>query len=146
MEWLTELRGAVVGLDTAPLIYFIEDDLSYGHAVRPFFEAMDRGEFRVVTSALTLCEVLAQPFRKGARGLAEDYRRILLSAAHLTTVDVTPEIAERAAELRAEHNLRTPDAVQIATAVHEGASFLLTNDMRLRRVPALRVIVLADLA
>jgi len=48
-------------------------------------------------------------------------------------------------ELRAEHNLRTPDAVQIATAVHEGASFLLTNDIRLRRAPALRVIVLADL-
>ena len=145
MDWLRELRGAVVGLDTAPLIYFLQDDASYGPVVQPFFEAMDRGDFSAVTSTLTLCEVLAQPFRQGAAALVEEYRSILLNAAHLTTVDVTPEIAEAAARLRAEHGLRTPDAVQIATAVHQGASFLLTNDLKLRAIPVLKVVVLADL-
>jgi hypothetical protein len=42
MEWLEALRGAVVGLDTAPLIYFVEENPTYLPFVRPFFEAVDR--------------------------------------------------------------------------------------------------------
>ncbi|WP_225896572.1 type II toxin-antitoxin system VapC family toxin [Amazonocrinis nigriterrae] len=40
-------------------------------------------------------------------------------------------IAETAAQLRADSNLRTPDAIQIATAIRAGASFFVTNDARL---------------
>jgi hypothetical protein len=29
MEWLAQLQGLVVGLDTAPLIYFIEENSTY---------------------------------------------------------------------------------------------------------------------
>jgi len=58
MEWLKALRGTIVGLDTAPLIYFIEENPSYLPRVRPFFEAIDRGDIQVVTSVLTLTEVL----------------------------------------------------------------------------------------
>ena len=54
MEWMTGLRGTVVGLDTAPLIYFIEENPDYVSVVQPFFEAMDQGEFGVVTSVVTL--------------------------------------------------------------------------------------------
>jgi hypothetical protein len=43
------------------------------------------------------------------------------------------------------HNIRTPDAIQMATAMHEGASFLLTNDRRLPSTSALEVLVLDDL-
>ena len=57
MEWIEALRGSVVGLDTAPLIYFIEENPTYLPVVRPFFEAVDQGEFRVVTLVLTLTEV-----------------------------------------------------------------------------------------
>src|SRR5437764_9547125 len=70
MEWIEALRGTVVGLDTAPLIYFIEENPSYLHVVRPFFEAVDRGEFRVITSILTLTEVLVHPLRQGDHELA----------------------------------------------------------------------------
>jgi len=49
MEWLKELQGQVVGLDTAPLIYFIEQNEAYNEAyldlVRAFFHAMSQGEF-----------------------------------------------------------------------------------------------------
>ena len=58
MGWLTALQGKVVGLDTAPLIYLIEEHPVYLDRVRPFFEAMDRGEFAVVTSTVTLLKVL----------------------------------------------------------------------------------------
>jgi hypothetical protein len=54
MEWLTQLQGQVVGLDSAPLIYFIEENPTYLEMTDAFFEAMVRGEFRVVTSVVTL--------------------------------------------------------------------------------------------
>lgn len=55
------------------------------------------------------------------------------------------EIAETAAQLRAIHNLQSLDSIQMATAVREGASFVLTNDARLPSLPALRVLVLNEL-
>ncbi len=43
MEWINDLRGKTVGLDTAPLIYFIEENPTYLETATLFFEAMDRG-------------------------------------------------------------------------------------------------------
>lgn len=135
MEWVAALQGKVVSLDTAPLIYFIEENQTYLETVRPFFEAMDWGEFSVVTSIITLLEVLVHPFRDGDTALAQQYRDILLSQ----------DVAEEAARLRATHNIRTPDAIQMATAIHAGASFFLTNDDRLPALPELTVLVLDEL-
>ena len=145
MEWIETLRGTVVGLDTAPLIYFIEENPAYLPIVRPFFEALDRGHFRVTTSILTLTEVLVHPLRNGDRLLAEQYRRILLRAPHLSIEPVSEGVAERAAKLRASHGLRTPDAIQMASALHMAASSFLTNDVRLPSLPSLKVLVLNQL-
>jgi hypothetical protein len=82
MEWIEALRGTVVGLDTAPLIYLIEENSTYLPLLRSFFEAVDRGEFQVVTSILTLTEVLVHPIREGDNHLADQYRQILMHANH----------------------------------------------------------------
>ena len=145
MEWLIQLQGQIVGLDSAPLIYFIEQNPAYLEMVRFFFRALDRGEFRVVTSVLTLSEVLVYPLRQGNAALAQEYLDILFYQQGLSTIEVTSDIAQAAAQLRAVHNLRTPDAVQMATAIHGGASFFLTNDARLPSLPGLTVLVLEQL-
>ena len=145
MEWLTGLRGAVVGLDTAPLIYFIEENSLYLPLVRPSFQAVDRGDFQLVASVLTLTEVLVHPLRRSDYRLADQYRRVLLHARQVTTVHVSDAIAEEAAELRAKHGLRTPDAIQLATAIRSGASSFLTNDTRLPSLPNLSILVLNQL-
>lgn len=145
MEWLEALRGETVAPDTAPLIYFIEENPAYLTTTRAFFEALDSGEFRAVTSMVTLIEVLVHPFRQGDAPLAERYRDILLGTESLSVVPLSQEIAERAARLRAEHGLRTPDAIQLSTAVDQGASSLLTNDSRLPSLPNLQVFVLSKL-
>lgn len=77
--------------------------------------------------------------------LVQQYRDILLSAEGLTTILLSQDIAEEAARLRAAHNIRTPDAIQVATAIHAGASFFLTNDDRLPALPELTVLVLDEL-
>lgn len=142
MEWLNELDGTTVGLDTAPLIYFIEETPSYLPYVRPFFEAVDRGAIQVVTSVLTLTEVLVHPLRRRDYDLADQYRQILLHARHVRALSISDAIAEEAAQLRAQHGLRTPDAIQLATAIRSGASSFLTNDTRLPSVSKLSILVL----
>src|ERR1035438_5453343 len=82
----------------------------------------------MVTSFVTLIEVLVHPLREGRPELAEEYRNILLHSPALTAIPLDEGIAEEAAGLRARHNLRTPDAIQLATAIRSGASWFLTND------------------
>jgi predicted nucleic acid-binding protein len=142
MGWIDRLRGKTVGLDTAPLIYYIEVNPSYISIVDPFFDALFRGEFEVVTSTMTLAEVLVHPIRRGDRVLTATYRDILHNASHLQTVPFTADIAEIAARLRAEHKIRTPDAIQMATAIAMKADFFLTNDTGLPTLPRLDVLAL----
>jgi predicted nucleic acid-binding protein len=145
MEWITQLQGQIVALDSAPLIYFIEQNPIYIEMVRLFFRALDRSEFEVITSVVTLSEVLVYPLRIGNTSLAQQYRDILFDTPGLTTVEVNLGIAETAAELRAVYNLRTPDAIEMATAIRFGASSFLTNDARLPSLPELQVLLLEEL-
>jgi predicted nucleic acid-binding protein len=89
--------------------------------------------------------VLIQPFRHGTTHLQQEYRDLLLHSAHFQTLAVNAHEAEQAAELRARYNLRTPDAIQVASAIGAGCEAFLTNDLGLQRVTELRVLVLAEL-
>ena len=140
-----QLVGQIVGLDTAPLLYFVGEVQPYLPLLEPFFEAVDEGLVGVVTSTLTITEVLVYPFRTGDSRLLTEYKDILLHSSHIRTLDITPDIAEKAAELRAKHNLKTPDAIQIATAISVGATTFLTNDLRLRSVTGISILVLDTL-
>ncbi|MBF0278122.1 MAG: hypothetical protein HQM13_10040 [SAR324 cluster bacterium] len=63
MEWKTETHDQTAGFDTAPFIYYIEENPTYFGTVSPFFESVNRGEIQVITSMVTLLEVLVHPFR-----------------------------------------------------------------------------------
>ncbi len=139
MEWIDDLRGKTIGLDTAPLIYFIEENPPYIETVRLFFEAMDRGDFLVVTSTVTLLEVLVHPLRSNNRELATEYRDILLNS-RLMTLEVSSAIAEQAAQLRAAYDIRTPDAIQLSAALNAGATQFFTNDVRLPNIPSIQIL------
>ncbi|PKK88775.1 MAG: hypothetical protein CVV64_17400 [Candidatus Wallbacteria bacterium HGW-Wallbacteria-1] len=89
MEWLNSCLGKTIGLDTAPMIYFIEENSKYFDIVKPFFEAIDAGKIRVVTSTVTLLEV--------------------------------------------------------STALNAGASFFLTNDIRLPDIQGMKILCLDGL-
>lgn len=144
MDWLDRFYGKIIGLDTAPLIYFIEED-SYFDLVSLFFETLSEGNLRAVTSTITLLEVLVQPYRCGDKDLAEKYREILLYSDNLLTFPVSNEIADKAAELRAKYKIRTPDAIQVATALHGEASIYLTNDKNLKKIQEIDIITLFDI-
>jgi predicted nucleic acid-binding protein len=145
MGWIDKLQGNIVCLDTAPIIYFMEQNAQFHSKLRPFFVELDAGKFQAVTSVLTLVEVLVHPLRRGDEATAMKYHDILLSAPNVTTYAVTYPIAQRAAELRAQHRLKTPDAIQLAIALNYGATAFFTNDRRIPSIPGLEIVRLSEL-
>ncbi len=138
------VKGKTVFLDTAPFIYFIEKSSRYHDLMKPVISLIDAQESQGVTSTITLLEVLVHPLRDGNKKLADRYKEILLSSSGLRTYVISHEISERAALLRAKHGLRTPDAIQLATALISKVDCFLTNDPALKKVKELKVVVLDD--
>jgi len=93
---------------------------------------------------VTLLEVLVHPLRSNNRELATEYRDILLNS-RLMTIEVTNAIAEQAAQLKATHNIRTPDAIQISAALNAGATHFFANDIRLPEIPSIQTLSLDSL-
>jgi predicted nucleic acid-binding protein len=113
--------------------------------VNSFFEALSDNRLGAVTSTITLLEVLVQPYRSGNSDLVQKYRDILLFSENLFTLPVSSEIADKAAELRSRYGIRTPDAIQISTAIQGGASAFLTNDKDLGKIQEIKVVTLSEL-
>ncbi len=145
MKLADALSGVTkLGVDTAPLIYYIEQHPRYARVVSPAFDLISRGRLAGVTTVVTLVEVLTLPLQKGNQRLAESYKAVLESGDNLTMMSIDQPLAERAAELRAQYGVRTPDALQIAAAMQAGCEAFLTNDKRLPAVPGLRILVLDE--
>ncbi len=134
-----------LGLDSAPVIYFVEGNAEYYGRCEPFFQAIDAGNIEAFTSTLTLPEALMHPLRNNDAVLALAFRRLLLNTRTITSVPSVVSIAEEAARLCASYNLRTADAIQIATAIHAGCDAFLTNDIKLKRITELRIIIVSEL-
>jgi predicted nucleic acid-binding protein len=139
------VEGKLVAFDSAPLIYYLEEHPRYSVLSNELFDAIRENRTVGLTSVLTLMEVLVLPLRAGRKGLANDYRRLLSHTKGLTLFPVDQAISERAAKVRADHSwLRTPDALQVATALEHGAHLIVTNDNRWKRLKEIPVVVLAD--
>ena len=145
MGLIEALGEGPVALDTVIFIYWIEENPAYLSQVEPLFRAVDRGEIEVVTSAITLLEVLVVPYRAGKVALADRYEQLLTRAAHLRLIDVDRQQLRAAAQIRAVHGIRTPDALQLAAGLAARATTFVTNDRRLPSIPGLEVLQLGSL-
>ncbi len=145
MGGLTRLSGKVVAVDSPAIIYYVEENPTFLPMVRPFFEAVRRGEISVITSAITMTEVLVHPLKRGKTSLVDEFRNLFLNVRHVQTISVSPEIAEVAAKLRADHGIRTPDAIHAATAIQCNADFFLTNDDQLKVLTKPSVVMIPEL-
>ena len=129
--------GDLVVVDSAPLIYLLDDHPGFAPAFEGLFELQAQGRVQIAISTIAMAEVLTGPFRHGQDVLAKRYEKAL---AGFEVVPVTQEIAVTAARLRATTGLRLPDALQAATALEIGAVALVTHDRDFSRLPDLRVL------
>ena len=142
---IQDFASKTVFLDTAPLIYFIEGHSIYQPILSRLFDFNDKGGLLFVTSSVTLLEVLVKPLREGQTAISKQYRDILTTAPGIELFDITSAIVEQAAQLRAKYNLRTPDAIQLATSIELGADYFLTNDNRFKGVIEATVVTVSEL-
>lgn len=143
MGSLTLPASGVLYVDTAPVIYTVERHADYEPLLLPLWAALDAGTLEVVTSELTLLEVLVKPLRDHNQALVQDYEK-LLTATRLKTLPVTASILREAASIRAVANLKTPDAIHAATARSAGCAQFITNDTDYRSLTSLPVIILQE--
>jgi predicted nucleic acid-binding protein len=113
--------------------------------MRAIFHQVNGRTLQVITSVITLTEVLMMPIQTNHIQYQQEYSKMLLNMAHITTLSVSSAIADRAAYLRAQFGTRTPDALRMATAIISGCDAFLTNDFALSRVRDVRVSVLDEL-
>ena len=145
MGLIQTLGTGPVAVDTALFIYFIEEDPRFLAAIRPLFVQADRGEREIVTSAITLLEVLVVPYRAGNLALGERYEALLTRGRGIRLVELDRLQLRAAAQLRALHGgVRPPDALQLAAALTARCAALVTNDRRFPDVQGLRVVQLSE--
>ena len=128
---------ALLLVDSAPIIYFLDGHPKFARRFKPLFEAHAAGHVRFAVTTITVAEVLTGPLQAGDEALVRRYRAILES---WQPVELDVDIAESAARLRASLRLKLADAVQAATALAVNAAALVTHDRDFSRVSSLRVI------
>lgn len=135
----------MVFLDASAVIYLLEGEPGIRQAAREVlaYTAAKSPETGVAVSSLSLMECRVHPIRN------EDGRRLetfddFFGDPGLVIVDLDRNVIDRATRLRAQHGIRTPDALQAASCleIHPDTSFV-TGDRDFRRVPDLNVHLIA---
>ena len=135
-------RNRRVALDTNVFIYHLEANSKYLALTELLFSTLERTGLEAVTSTITMTELLIPAYRLGDEQKVDELYSMLSRFPHLEWVPPGLEIADIAARLRARHRLKTPDALQAATAVHAAAAGFITNDSVFTRMTPFETLLL----
>src|SRR5215475_2773371 len=125
-------------LDSAPIIYLVEQAQPYATAVRGKLSAQG---LTLITSELTRLECRVKPLRKGDAALLQDFDDYFADSM-AEIIQLTHDVIDRATEIRAQFNFKTPDSIQLAAALVSNSEVFLTNDHRLNRFTGIAVEVI----
>jgi predicted nucleic acid-binding protein len=130
--------------DTNLFIYLWEDYGELSQSVVELRTKMLRRRDQLLTSTLTLGEILVKPTVAGNADLCRKYEDALSSVASLIPFDAT--VARIYASIRKDRFLKAPDVIQLASAASVGADLFVTNDGRLtgKHIPGIHFIVPLD--
>lgn len=132
-------------IDTAPIIYYIEAHTEFGPLAKEVVTAFQSGHLTAYSSVITLTEVLPKPIENGDEKLAKKFAEFLKYGKNLTMLEISENIAESAGNFRGRYPfLRTVDSLQISAAINAGVGAFITNDIKLKRIENIKVLVLKD--
>jgi predicted nucleic acid-binding protein len=135
-------RHTRIALDTSVFIYQLEANPRYVPFTGRIFAWLQQPEPKAVTSSITMTELLVAPYRASDEELVDVFHGLLSTYPNLDWVAPDLAIADLAARLRAAHGLKTPDALQAATALQARASGMITNDSVFQRVAGFETLIL----
>ena len=121
----------IVFVDTAPLIYFLDEDVNFGKKARLIFEEILSGGKQILSSAITCTEYLVFPYKTNNQAKVDAFFDFAESEGMLLT-PVTTSIAKAAARIRAEYSgFKAMDAYHVASAIYAGCEYFISVDDRL---------------
>ena len=129
-------------IDTNVFIYLFEDEGRRGKRATEIFNEISLRGDEVLTSALTLGEILIKPLEANDLALADRYRKAFRGPT-VRMISFDEVAGERYARVRQDRGIKAPDAIQLATAAAAGCDLFITNDDRLAgsRVQGIHFIV-----
>jgi predicted nucleic acid-binding protein len=139
-------KHRALALDTSAFIYFVEQHPRYFPLCEKLFAGIETGRFTACTSTLTLLEVLVQPYRLQKDDIVLKFYALLTSYPNLTWVPVGLNVADKAAQIRAGYRLKTPDAIQAASAIVAGATGFICNDKAYQQVEEFECLIIDEYA
>ncbi len=140
-----KLKGKIIGLDTMVFIYHFEENQAYSPLTFSIFESLEKGNFKGITSILTFLEILVKPKKENNLLLTERYKLLFETFPNLQVKTLNENIADIASSLRANYNINTPDAIQIATSLEAKADIFITNDSTLKKISEIKVLLLSEM-
>lgn len=121
--------------DTNVFIYFFEAHPIFGPKAKKFFDLLNLNQATAVTSVITQLELLSLPTTENQQLLLQHF----LETPNLSIIDINQEIAIESARIRRQYQFRTPDAIQLATAIFAQVDTFVTNDKRLKAFQELKI-------
>ena len=122
-------------LDTAPIVYTVETSPLFAARVDA---VLARPGLIPITREIARLECRVKPLRDGKLALLQDFDDYFAN----TIVEVAPltrDVIDRATEIRAQYNFKTPDSLHLAAAVLAHCNVFLTNDHRLNRFTGITI-------
>jgi predicted nucleic acid-binding protein len=135
-------RHRRVALDTSIFIYQLEANARYLALTDSVFAWVERSRHEAVTSTITMTELLVPSYRDKDEHRVDAFYGLLSTYPNLQWIAPDLEAADLAAKLRAAYRLRTPDALQAATALRAQATGFITNDPVFARIGELETAIL----
>jgi predicted nucleic acid-binding protein len=130
--------------DTNLFIYLFEDYGDFSKATAHLRSNMLKRGDQLLTSTLTLGEILVKPIERGDADRRNSYEHAISAAAVVIPFDI--EAAKIYAEIRSAKSIKAPDAIQLACAASATVDLFVTNDERLqgKQVSGIQFIVALD--
>lgn len=119
--------------DTNLFIYLFEKNAEWSPRVVEFRRKMVARRDVLLTSYLTIGEVIAKPKQLGNAMLEKSYLNFFMGG-YVELVEFGMEAAKRYGDIRNRERIRPADAIQLACAGAAGADLFVTNDSRLSTV------------
>lgn len=137
-----------IALDSMCFIYHFEQTQPYFQRVEKLLSHAQTGKSQIVTSIISVLETLSAPKYSLQPEVVKEVNLFFAETGYVSVFGIDWEIAQEAARLRRENKfLRTPDSIQLATALIHQANIFITNDTRLKKLslPGLKILPLSQI-